>query len=91
MAQDNVFASLNELIEKLEHEKHDRGWYKAKLEEARRGYCGYCDTVKPVSVQRQNTQYVDDSENYIVCCDECFEWIEEAWAEQWADYNSGRL
>lgn len=91
MAKNNVFASLNELVEKLERETKEKSWYKDKLAEARRGYCGYCDTMKPVSVQRQNTQYEDDSENYIVCCNECFIWIEEEWAERWAEYNASRL
>ena len=91
MAQDNVFASLNELIEKLERETQEKSWYKAKLEEASHGYCGYCGQMKPVSVQRQNTQYVDEQMNWIVCCDGCFIWIEEEWAERWAEYNASRL
>ncbi len=41
--------------------------------------------------RRQNTNYTDDSRNWIVACDECFEEIEEHWAEMWREYYGGVL
>lgn len=39
--------------------------------------------------RRQNTQYVDDSCNWVFLCDECFEVIQGYWADMWAEYYSG--
>ena len=41
--------------------------------------------------RRQNTQYIQEESNWVTCCDECFEEVEEYWAERWAEYYNGRL
>ena len=54
--------------------------------------CPNCDAYTD-SVRRRHmhTAYVDDEMNYVTCCWECFDIIEDYWDEQWDDYNSGRL
>lgn len=51
--------------------------------------CGRC--MPNVIRRRQNTQYMHEESNWVTCCDECFEEIEEYWAERWAEYYNGRL
>lgn len=41
--------------------------------------------------RRQNTMYENEESNYVTCCAERFEEIEEYWAERWAEYYSSRL
>lgn len=41
--------------------------------------------------RRQSTQYHDEESNYVTCCSDCFEEVEEHWAELWDEYYSGRL
>ena len=40
---------------------------------------------------RQSTMYQDDESNYVTCCADCFEKIEEYWVERWEEYWSSRL
>ncbi len=47
--------------------------------------CELCDTLGAV-VHRQNTQYVDDQQNWRCLCSACREENDENWAEMWADY-----
>ena len=54
------------------------------------GWCPHCmmwfqDGVKR---RRQNTAYEDDESNFVVACKNCFEEIQEYWAERWAEYHS---
>lgn len=41
-------------------------------------------------IQKQNTSYIDDHLNYIICCDHYIEEINEYWDERWQDYYSSR-
>ena len=49
--------------------------------------CGRCDET--VQLSRQNTQYADDSSNYVKACPECFKEIQDYWSERWDDYRAG--
>ena len=56
------------------------------------GCCPRCGRwFKYPKRRRQSTQYEDEESNYVTCCAECFEEIEEYWAERWAEYYAGRL
>ena len=46
---------------------------------------------KHIGRRRQNTQYYNDSYNWLISCRPCFKEGEEYWAERWADYYSGLL
>lgn len=53
-----------------------------------------CDSGLPKTneVRRKNTLYEDDEQNWTEsCCDECFSEMWNMYADQWRDYNSGRL
>jgi len=39
--------------------------------------------------RRQDTAYVDPIKNWVNACDECFEAIEDNWAEAWQDARGG--
>ena len=53
------------------------------------GQCQQCRKwFKYPKRRRQNTAYVDDEKNYVICCDKGFEEIEAYWAERWAEYYS---
>jgi len=46
--------------------------------------CPHCERESDtVERRRQNTSYVDDELNYITCCLECFEEVQEYWTEMW--------
>ena len=51
---------------------------------------GQCDS-KNATRRRQNTQYADDSLNWVILCDECQKVNEAYWAERWAEYYSDKL
>ena len=56
------------------------------------GYCPGCGRwFKYPRRRRQSTQYHDEESNYVTCCSDCFEEVEEYWAELWDEYYSGRL
>lgn len=46
---------------------------------------------KTIGRRRMNTAYRNDNSNFIICCRQCFDEVEEYWAERWADYYSGIL
>ncbi len=51
--------------------------------------CIQCGQKKDdVLWRHQNTAYVNDRENYIFACSECFAEIEEYWRERWDEYYS---
>jgi hypothetical protein len=53
--------------------------------------CGMCTCHwSRTERRRMDTAYVNDESNYCEVCEECFEEIQEHWAEMWADYNSQR-
>lgn len=37
---------------------------------------------------RRNTAYADEMDNWVFLCDECFNWEQEYWDAQWAEYYS---
>ena len=51
------------------------------------GWEGPCDSVN-AKRRRQNTQYVDDAQNWVTLCDKCMELNNEYWKDMWADYYS---
>ena len=54
--------------------------------------CPMCkDESDTVERRRQNTAYVNEESNWVTTCAECFEEIEEHWAEQWREYYRDRL
>lgn len=56
------------------------------------GYCPGCGRwFKYPRRRRQSTQYYDEESNYVTCCSDCFEEVEEHWAELWDEYYLGRL
>lgn len=61
------------------------GWFPDK-------FCGGCCRFQPdIAVRRMSTLYSDAEMNYIFCCGECFDEVEEYWEERWDEYNRGRL
>ena len=56
------------------------------------GYCDCCERwfVYP-KTRRQMTAYEDDSQNFIHCCERCFDERQASWAEAWWEYWSGVL
>jgi len=48
--------------------------------------CKWCGSTNDVRRRRQNTAYVEAEQNYITCCAECFERVEEEWRERWDEY-----
>lgn len=41
--------------------------------------------------RRRNTQYIDEEDNWVFMCDECFEAECAYWAERWEDYYTSRI
>lgn len=41
--------------------------------------------------RRQNTSYMDEESNYIVCCKSCFENIESYWDERWQELHKEQM
>lgn len=51
-----------------------------------------CECGSPVRRwRRRNTQYADDEQNWIQCCESCAEAESEYWQERWQEYYQGRL
>ena len=52
------------------------------------GYCPCCRRWFQYNVKkrRQNTQYVEDSKNYITCCKKCFNEMEMYWDNIWNEF-----
>lgn len=49
--------------------------------------CPICgERRKDVESRRQNTAYVNDESNFVTSCGECYEEIQEYWAERWQEY-----
>jgi len=42
-------------------------------------------------LRRQSTAYPNDADNFVFCCDDCFEERENFLKEQWDDYYASRL
>lgn len=52
-------------------------------------WVGYlCGCGRRAELRRQNTAYAEDNSNWVIACDECFEEIQEYWADRWAEYHS---
>ncbi len=50
-------------------------------------WCPMCEKKKrDVMRRRQNTSYFNEALNWVVCCNECFDEIEQHWADLWAEY-----
>lgn len=55
-------------------------------------FCTGCkEWREDVKMRRQNTAYVDDTMNWVLCCSDCLAWLNECWAERWAEYHAGVL
>jgi hypothetical protein len=57
--------------------------------EALFGPCQACG--QPGKLYRQNTQYVNEEQNWVCLCSEHEEENDEYWAERWAEYYAGCL
>jgi hypothetical protein len=73
---------------------HSTDWHLDRIHawlERMLGYCDKCDRffVYP-KTRRQNTAYVQEELNFIHCCADCFEDVEEQWADLWANHGYGR-
>lgn len=66
----------------------NRKWFQKLF-----GFCPMCGRwfCFDIKRRRQNTAYEDDELNYVTVCSDCFEEIEEHWAELWEWYWSTRL
>lgn len=53
------------------------------------GFCPYCHRWFQYSTKRrrQSTAYIHEEDNYIVCCDDCFEEVEAYWKERWDELD----
>lgn len=51
------------------------------------GFSCECDSEE-AEVYRMNTNYLEDSRNYMTLCECCQEESHEYWAEQWREYYS---
>ena len=65
-----------------------RNWYLKMF-----GFCPYCGRWFRfgVKLRRQNTAYYKEEDNWIAACPDCFDEIEEYWAERWQEYYSSIL
>ena len=54
------------------------------------GWEGPCERGD-AQVMRQNTQYVDDRQNWVCLCPECAKVNARHWADMWSDYYSDCL
>lgn len=62
---------------------------KKLLESEHNGICPCCGENKTsIKMRRQNTMYCDEDSNYVECCIECFNEIQEHWKEEWQEYYS---
>lgn len=52
------------------------------------GVCLSCGRVRILRRRRMNTMYHDDEDNFATTCLECFDRIQELWAEEWAELNA---
>ncbi len=54
------------------------------------GYCPCCEKYFrwPVTTQRRNTQYVEESANWLTACKECHEEDDAYFDDMWAQYYS---
>ena len=54
------------------------------------GYCPCCERYfrYPVTTERRNTAYCEESNNWLTACGECQEEDYAYYAELWADYYS---
>lgn len=50
------------------------------------GVDGPCENV--ALTRRQNTEYADDSKNWVTQCDECFAITQANWKELWSEYST---
>ncbi len=59
----------------------NRNWFQKLF-----GFCPGCGRWFRFGVKRrrQNTAYADVESNYVTVCPECFDEIQELWAELWA-------
>lgn len=57
------------------------------------GYCPICGRWFQFSTKKrkQNTAYVEDEKNYIVCCKSCFEDVEAYWDERWKELYEDQM
>ena len=53
--------------------------------------CGCMCGPHQGKIYRQSTAYVEDFNNYIICCEDEFREIEIYWSERWADYYGGLI
>jgi len=42
--------------------------------------------LRPAYWRRRNTQYIDEEDNWVFMCDECFELELAYWQERWDEY-----
>ena len=53
------------------------------------GFCPQCGRYfRRVRTTRQNTAYVDDTQNFFTGCKKCAKENAEYWAELWSEYYS---
>ena len=54
------------------------------------GYCPCCERYFrwPVTTKRRNTQYVEESANYLTACKECHKLDDEYFDDLWNQYYS---
>jgi hypothetical protein len=57
------------------------------------GYCPCCGRYFrwPITTQRRNTSYCEESCNFMTACKECHKEDYEYYAELWKDYYASRL
>lgn len=57
------------------------------------GFCPYCHHWFQYTTKRrrQSTNYTNEEDNYIVCCDKCFDEVEMYWEERWKELYNDQL
>lgn len=84
----NPNKEVREYIKKKRKYAKKVKWWQKIL-----GYCPRCNRYfrYTVKTQRRNTQYGEESSNWITACEECRDDDFEYFQELWDYYNSSRL
>jgi hypothetical protein len=76
-------------LSKIDYKTDVRTWYQKLF-----GFCSCCGTWfnkrGSINKRRLNTAYVEESSNWIISCEDCFNEGLTYYQERWDDYHRGR-